>query len=196
MSQVINETTIKQLFTEARSHKSWTDKAVSTETLKQIYDLMKWAPTSMNLMPARIIFLTTTAAKERLIPALMGSNIEQVKTAPVTAIIAYDEKFYELNSKLFPAYDASAMFAADVQFTKDTAFRNSSLQGGYLIMAARSLGLDVNAMSGFNNKAVDELFFSGTTLKSNFIVTMGYGDAEKLFPRGPRLLFEESCQIL
>jgi 3-hydroxypropanoate dehydrogenase len=144
----------------------------------------------------RILFVKTQAAKEKLYPALQGSNADQVRTAPVTAVIAYDEKFYDELPTLFPAFDAKSLFQGNPQLSEQTAFRNSSLQGAYFMIAARALGLDVGPMSGFDNALVDETFFKGTTWKSNFLCNVGYGDFDKLFPRGPRLSFDKVARII
>ncbi len=163
--------------------------------LHDIYDLAKWGPTSLNSQPMRVVFVKSKEAKEKLIPALMGSNIDQVKAAPVTAIIAYDERFFEHLPALFPAFDARPMFASNEALSRETAFRNGTLQGAYLMLAARSLGLDVGPMSGFDNAKVDEAFFKGTSWKSNFICNIGYGDTATLHPRGPRLSFEQVARF-
>lgn len=196
MRHPIPDESIEQLFTKARSHRSWTERPVSQETLRELYEVMKWAPTSVNLAPARFVFVQTELAKEKLYPYLMDSNVAQVKSAPVTVIIAYDEKFYANAKRLYPAYDTTDYFKNDSKISSDTTFRNSSLQGAYLIMAARALGLDTNSMSGFDNAGVDKAFFAGTDLKSNFLCTLGYGDDSKLFARGPRLSFDEVCQFI
>ena len=196
MKSAISQEAIKQLFTEARSHHAWQDRAVSSDLLKQIYELTKWGPTAVNAAPMRIVYLTTNEAKKKILPSLMGSNVEQVKAAPVTAIIAQDTQFYDFLPQLFPAFDARSMFVNNSSMSESTAFRNSSLQGAYFIMAARALGLDVCPMSGFDNGGVDKTFFEGTTWKSNFIITLGYGIEEKLYPRGPRLTFNEAAKIL
>ncbi len=196
MNEKISQDSIKQLFTEARSYHNWKNETVSDEVLHELYELAKWGPTSLNSLPMRLIFVKSESAKEKLYPTLMGSNVEQVKTAPVTAIVAYDEKFHAHLGKLFPAFDAKPMFETNPKLSADTAFRNGSLQGAYLILAARSLGLDTCPMSGFDNAKVDETFFKGRTWKSNFICTLGHGDKSKLFPRGPRLSFEEVCKII
>ena len=196
MRYPIPNESIELLFTKARSHRSWTERPVSQETLRELYEVMKWAPTSVNLAPARFVFVQTELAKEKLYPYLMDSNVEQVRSAPVTVIIAYDEKFYANAERLYPAYDTTDYFNNDPKISYDTAFRNSSLQGAYLIMAARALGLDTNPMSGFDNAGVDKAFFAGTDLKSNFLCTLGYGDDSKLFARGPRLSFDEVCQFI
>ena len=196
MKHAINNESIKQLFTEARSHHSWKNETVSDEILRQIYDLAKWGPTSLNSVPMRIVFVKSEEQKKNLLPSLMGSNIEQVKAAPVTAIIAYDQKFFDELPKLFPAMDVRPMFQGNAAMSEATAFRNSSMQGGYFILAARALGVDVGPMSGFDNAKVDENFFKGTTWKSNFLCNLGYGDSAKLFPRGPRLEFDLACKVV
>ena len=193
---ILSPEALKQIFTEARTHHSWQNRPVSGVQLREIYELAKWAPTSVNANPMRVVFVKSAAEKEKLYPALMGSNPEQVKSAPVTAIIAFDEKFFDHLPKLMPAFDARPMFANNKELAEVTAFRNSSLQGAYLILAARALGLDICPMSGFNNVAVDEAFFKGTSWKSNFICNIGYGEDARLYPRGPRLTFEESCRIV
>lgn len=196
MNTPISVEAIKQVFTEARSHHAWQSKPVSDELLKEIYHLTKWGPTSANANPGRVVFVKSSEAKEKLIPSLMGSNVEQVKMAPVTVIIAQDQNFYEELPKLFPFADLRGMFASNKELSEATAFRNSSLQGAYFILAARALGLDVCPMSGFDNVKLDEAFFKGTSWKSNFICTLGYGDHSKLNPRGPRIDFEKACKIL
>jgi len=195
MTTAITKESVQQLFTEARTHHAWLDKPIADELLKAVYDLAKWAPTSANSMPMRILFVKSQAAKEKLYPALQGSNADQVKAAPATAIIAYDEKFYDELPTLFPAFDAKSMFASNPVLSKETAFRNSALQGAYFMLAARALGLDVGPMSGFDNAKVDETFFKGTSWKSNFLCNIGYGDTSKLYPRGPRLSFEQVSRI-
>ncbi len=196
MNPKISSEALKQVFTEARTHHDWTSEKVSDDVLRDLYETTKWGPTSLNAAPMRILFLKGNEAKEKLYPALMGSNVAQVKDAPITAVVAYDEKFYEYLPKLFPAFDARALFINNDKATYDTAFRNSSLQGAYLILAARALGLDAGPMSGFENAKVDEAFFKDSSWKSNFICTLGYGDHTKVYPRGPRLTFEEACKIV
>lgn len=196
MSSPIPSTILEKLFTKARTHKGWQSKPVSDDLLQSIYDLAKWAPTSANSNPMRIVYVKSEAAKAKLIPALYGGNVQQVNEAPVTAILAYDGKFYDHLPRLMPAYDARSGFLNHPKLVEETALRNSSLQGAYFILAARSLGLDVGAMSGFNNEMVDDLFLKGTTWKSNFICTLGYGRPEKLYPRGPRFHFHEVAKIL
>lgn len=184
------------LFREARSHNGWTDEPVSTDTLKALHDLVKMGPTSMNCCPARFVFLTTDEGKERIKPYLVEGNIDKSMSSPVLAIIGYDLAFYEKMDKLFPIRDAGPMFEGNAELASVTAFRNGTLQGAYFMLAARALGLDCGPMSGFNNVGVDEEFFAGTQIKSNFICALGHGDPGKLFPRLPRLEFDHACQII
>jgi 3-hydroxypropanoate dehydrogenase len=211
MKITLTDEALNQIFRDARTHGAWLDKPVSDETLRQLYDLMKWGPTSANGTPGRFIFLRTPEAKERLRPALAPGNVEKTMAAPVIAIIAYDLLFFEKLPKLFPhAPGMRDVFAQNPQLIEETARRNSSLQGAYLIIAARSLGLDCGPMSGFDNTKVDEEFFGAGKeregfeeeffpaghVKSNFLCNLGYGDESKLFPRGPRLAFNEACTLL
>jgi len=211
MGKMLSDEGLDLLFRQARSHSAWLDKSVSDDTLRQLYDLLKWGPTSANSSPARILFLRTQEAKERLRPALAAGNVAKTTTAPVTAIIAYDLKFYEKLLKLFPHNPKMRELFADApDLVEATAKRNSSLQGGYLIIAARSLGLDCGPMSGFDNAKVDEEFFCSARqcegcdqeffpeghVKSNFLCNLGYGDSSKLRPRNPRLTFDEACSLL
>jgi nitroreductase len=200
MAGSISQEALGQLFVDARTYAGWQDKPVSDETLIRLYELVKWGPTSANSSPARIIFVTSPQAKERLIGCLAPLNVEKVKAAPVTAIVAQDEKFYDLLPKLSPQADYRGYFVSNKELAEATAFRNSSLQGAYLILAARALGLDTGPMSGFDNKKLDETFFHGTdwgsNWKSNFICNLGYGDRASLHPRSPRLTFEEACKIV
>jgi 3-hydroxypropanoate dehydrogenase len=185
------------LFHQARTHNAWHPQPVSDDLLRQIYDLMKWGPTSANSSPARIVFLRTKEAKERLRPALSPLNVDKTMQAPVTVILAYDLKFYEHLPRLFPMKpDMKNMFSGSAELAQITAFRNGTLQGGYFILAARALGLDCGPMSGFDNAKVDAEFFPSSSVKSNFLCNLGYGDHSKLFPRSPRLDFEEACQLL
>ena len=193
----ISSDALKQIFTDARSFSAWLAQDVSDQMLQDIYDLMKWGPTSANCCPVRIVFVKAGAYKEKLISCLAAGNVAKVQAAPVTAILAQDEKFYEQLPKLFSHAPAMReIFAKDKGLAESTAFRNSSLQGAYFILAARALGLDCGPMSGFDNKKLDALFFAGTSWKSNFICSVGYGDKSKLFPRLPRLGFDESCRVL
>lgn len=192
----LDDQALDVIFRAARSHNVWQDKPVSDALLQQVYDLAKWGPTAANTCPMRVVFVKSDAAKEKLKSALDAGNVNKVMTAPVTAIIGTDMEFYEHMPKLFPHNkDARNWFAGNPPLIETSGFRNSSLQGAYLMIAARSLGLDSGPMSGFNNAKVDELFFAGTAVKSNFICALGYGDASKLFPRSPRLEFSEACRI-
>ncbi len=196
MVHALDETAMDQLFREARTHHGWQDRQVTEAILRQLYDLVKMAPTSANSSPARFVFVTSPAAKARLKACLAPGNVEQTMAAPVTAIVGYDTEFHEKLPHLFPHVDARSWFAGNPGLIQSTAFRNSSLQGAYLIMAARALGLDCGPMSGFDNEKLDAEFFPEGRTKSNFLVNLGYGDARKLRPRGPRLTFEEACQIV
>lgn len=211
MNNVLVDKALDQLFREARTHGAWLDRPVSDETLRQLYDVMKWGPTSANGSPARFVFLRSKEAKERLRPTLAPGNVEKTMAAPVIVIIAYDLLFFEKLPKLFPHSPAMRdLFAQNPQLIEDTAKRNSSLQGAYLIMAARALGLDCGPMSGFDNAKVDEEFFAAGKecegceqeffpaghVKSNFLCNLGYGDAAKLLARAPRLEFKEACTLL
>ena len=192
----LDRASLDQLFREARTNNGWLDRPVSDEQLRGIYELMKWGPTSANSSPARIVFLRSREAKQRLVPALAPGNVDQTLQAPVAAIVAQDLEFYERLPELFPHGDARSWFVGNQPLIETIAFRNSSLQGAYLILAARALGLDAEPMSGFDNETVDREFFPDRRVKSNFLVNIGYGDPSKLPPRGPRLAFEEAVQIL
>jgi len=196
MRRTISEEAIKQLFTEARTHHSWLDKSVSDETLHELYELAKWGPTSANALPMRVIFIRSQEQKEKLLPYLFGGNPAQVKAAPVTAIVAYDRKFYDQLPTLFPHGDFRAMYANNEALASHVALQNGSLQGAYFILAARALGLDVGPMGGFDGAKVDETFLHGSSWKSNFLCNLGYGDDSKLFPRGPRLDFDFACRMI
>lgn len=184
------------LFFKAQTHSAWLNKTVSDEALQQAYDLMKYGPTSANCCPARFVFVKSKEAKEKLLPCLTPQNVDKTQAAPVTAIIAMDMTFYERLPKLFPQVDARSWFAGNPALIESTAFRNSSLQGGYFILAARAVGLDCGPMSGFDNAKLDAAFFAGTPWKSNFLCNLGYGDPSKLHPRNPRLNFEDACKVL
>ncbi|WP_042876021.1 malonic semialdehyde reductase [Cupriavidus necator] len=200
---------IDLLFRNARTHNAWLDKPIADDTLRQLYEVMKWGPTSANAAPARIVFLKTREAKQRLMPALAPGNVEKTMAAPVTAIIAYDRKFYEQLPKLMPHVDARAWFVGDPALADVTARRNAALQGAYLIITARALGLDCGPMSGFDAARVDAEFFPdghvnpfwreavpNAEVKTSFLCNLGYGDRAKLYPRNPRLAFEEACSLL
>ena len=192
----LDETGLDVLFREARSHYHWTGKPVSDETLRALYDVAKWGPTSANSSPARFVFLRSADAKNRLIPALSAGNVEKTLTAAVVVIVAYDPEFYDKLPELFPHVDARAWFASDVALAEETAFRNGTLQGAYLIMAARALGLDSGAMSGFDRSLVDEAFFAESGWRSNFLLNIGEADTSQQLPRQPRLAFEDACLML
>lgn len=184
------------LFKDAHTYYDWEDKVVSENVLRELYDLVKLAPTSMNCLPLRLVFLTTSEAKERLVPFLMEGNVEKMRRAPVTALIAYDMTFYEKMDILWPHSDVKPMFKANAGLCETTAFRNSSLQGGYFILAARMLGLSCGPMSGFNNEAVNKEFFANTPYKINFICNLGYGKDGAYYPRLPRLSFDEVAAVI
>lgn len=192
----LDDTALDQLFRNARTHNGWLPKPVTDDELRALYELMKWAPTSANCSPARIVFVRTREGKERLRPALSPGNLEKTMAAPVTAIIGYDLEFYEKLPRLFPHTDARSWFAGKPAVIETTAFRNGSLQGAYFILAARAVGLDCGPMSGFDNAKVDAEFFAGTSIKSNFLCNLGHGDPARLFARNPRLAFDEACRIV
>jgi 3-hydroxypropanoate dehydrogenase len=185
------------LFRVAHSHNGWLDEPVTDQTLRALYDLTKLGPTSLNTCPARFVFVRSPEAKARLRPALSPGNVDKTMAAPVTAIVAYDEKFYEHMGFLFPGREAARdRFAANPGQAHETAFRNGTLQGAYLIIAARALGLDTGPMSGFDNARVDAEFFAGSSFRSNFLCSLGYGDPAKVRERLPRFAFEEVCRVL
>ena len=188
--------TLAQLFSDARTHNGWRDLPVADSLLAELHDLMKWGPTSANCWPLRTVFVKSPEAKARLLPLLMEGNRVKTAAAPVTALLGMDMAFYEELPRLFPHAEARSWFAGNAPLIEATAFRNSSLQGAYLMLAARALGLDCGPMSGFDAAKVDAEFFPGTTIKTNFICNLGYGDPAALFPRSPRPRFEEVCQIV
>lgn len=197
LQQEISQQAQDQLFGNARTQNGWLPTAVDDAQLRRLYDLMKLAPTRANCSPARILFLRSDVAKERLRPALNPGNVNKVMSAPVVAIVAYDTKFYELLPQLFPHnLNMRAMFADKPALSEATAFRNSSLQGAYLMLAARSIGLDCGPMSGFDAEKLNGVFFPDGRLRVNFLCNLGYGDSSKLFPRSPRLDFEQACELL
>lgn len=210
MNQPLDQQSLDQLFSRARTHNAWLNRPVSDDTLRQLYELMKWGPTSANCSPARILFLRTAEAKQRLLPALAPGNVDKTMSAPVTVIIGYDGKFYEQLPRLFLHTDARSWFVDTPELAAVTARRNSSLQGAYLMLAARALGLDCGPMSGFDQARVDHEFFPregfshafqqeyfpDSHIKTNFLCNLGYGDPAQLFPRSPRLGFDEACKLL
>lgn len=193
----LDSRTREQLLTHARSQNAWLPRPVSDELLREVYELAKWGPTSMNCSPMRVRFVRSTQARARLLSAVLPGNAEKVRTAPVVAIIAHDTAFYEQLPKLFPHRpNAGDLFRDRPQLAEETCFRNSSLQGGYFILAARMLGLDCGPLSGFDAGAINSLFFEGTSLRVNFLCCLGYGDPSGLFSRSPRLEFDEACTIV
>jgi 3-hydroxypropanoate dehydrogenase len=194
--KALDQQAIEQLFFNARTFHGGKKIAVEDHALHRLYELMKWAPTSVNGSPIRIKFIRSTEAKEKIIATLLPKNIEKTRSAPVTAIIAEDLNWYEHLPRLMPHADYYSHFNGNKSLIESTSFRNSSLQGAYLIMAARALGLDCGPMSGFDNDKLDTLFFHGTSLRSNFLCNLGHGDPASLHPRSPRLKFDEVCEIL
>lgn len=196
MTKPVSDTCLDQIFRDARTHNAWRDQDVPDALLHELIELVKLGPTSANSSPARFLFVKSREAKERLKPLLSEGNRDKTMKAPVCTIIGYDLDFYEHLPKLFPHTDARSWFAGKDAKILDTAFRNGTLQGAYLIIAARALGLDCGPMSGFDNKGVDREFFAGTNIKSNFLCSLGYGDASVLFPRSPRFAFDEMARIV
>jgi len=194
---MLDDKALDTIFRTARSHNAWLDRPVSDEQLGQMYDVMKWGSTSANCSPARILFVKSAQAKEKLKPLLMEGNQAKTMAAPVCAIIGYDVEFYEKLPDLFPHdLTAKTWFNGSAEFAEQTAFRNGSLQGAYLMIAARALGLDCGPMSGFDVDGVTKAFFEGTTYKANFLCNIGYGDPSALFDRSPRLAFDDACKVL
>ena len=187
---------LDQLFLKARTHWAWRPESVPLDLLKEVYNVARFGPTSANSSPARFVFLTTPQAKERLRPALSPTNVEKTMTAPVTVIVAWDTEFHEKLPQLFPARDMRSIFVGNAALIHETAFRNGTLQGAYFMIAARTLGLDCGPMSGFDQQKVNAEFFPDGKWKANFLCNIGYGDPSKLFPRNPRLSFDEACRVL
>lgn len=193
----LDDNALAQIFTQARTHTRWQDRTIDAETLHRLYDTMKWGPTSMNVTPARFVFVVGQQAKEHLRPALAAGNVEKTMTAAATVIVATDPQFYEHLPQLFPANpNARDMFRSKPEWAAETAFRNGTLQGAYLIIAARALGLDCGPMSGFDNAKVDAEFFAQSGYRSNFLINLGYAAENSTYPRGPRLTFEQVAQII
>ncbi|WP_435312126.1 malonic semialdehyde reductase [Primorskyibacter sedentarius] len=192
----LDDDAIDLILRDARSHYAWTDKPVSEALLREIYEITIAGPTSMNTCPARFIFIQSDAAKDRLAKSLKAKNIDKMRQAPVTAIVAWDPLYWQRLDFLFPHEDRKPLFDGREKYAHDTAFRNSTLQGGYMMIAARALGLDVGAMSGFSNEIVDEEFFSENGWKSNFLINMGYADETALFQKLPRFDFDDICEIM
>ena len=191
-----DDATLDLLFREARTPSAWTDAPVGEDTLRRLYDLLKLPPTSGNCQPGRFVFLRSRDSRERLRPALSPGNMDRVMAAAVTVIVAHDPLFFEQFPRLHPDEEARSWFAADGGLAEETAFRNATLQGGYLILAARALGLDVSPMSGFDNARVDEIFLAGPGWRSNFLVNLGHADGPPASSRAPRLAFDEACMLL
>ncbi len=196
MSDALPKPALDRLFLKARTHNAWTGRPVSDDQLRELVDTMKMAPTSANCSPARLVFVKSAEAKARLKPCLSAGNLDKTMAAPVTAIIAHDQKFYDHLPRLFPHANAKDWFTSSEAHANTTAFRNGTLQGAYLILACRALGLDCGGMSGFDNAGVDAAFFTGTTYKSNFLLNIGYGDPKGLFTRSPRFDFEDIAKII
>jgi 3-hydroxypropanoate dehydrogenase len=192
----LGDEALDRLFRQARTHSAWQPRDVPEEILREAYDLARFGPTSANSSPLRIVFLRSAEAKARLLPAIAAGNLEKTRTAPVVAVMAYDLEFHEHLPKLMPHVDARSWFAGNQALIEETAFRNSSLQGAYFILAARALGLDCGPMSGFDAGKVNAEFFPDGKWKVNFLCNLGYGEPAKLFPRGPRLDFDEACRVL
>ncbi|MDO6692934.1 malonic semialdehyde reductase [Aliiglaciecola sp. 3_MG-2023] len=196
MTTQLDNAALAQLFTQAHTHTSWQDRIIPKELLLQLYDLVKLGPTSANCSPARFVFISSDEGREKLKPALSKGNVEQTMSAPCTVIVAYDSEFYEQLPTLFPYADARSWFTSSPDAAYETAMRNSSLQGAYLISAARALGLDTGAMSGFNPELLNQTFFENSTWKVNFLINLGYGDGSKVHKRLPRLAFDDACEIV
>ncbi len=193
---MLDDKALDLLFREARTHNGWLDKPVSDAQIRAIYEILKMGPTSSNSQPARFIFIRTKEGKEKLRPALSSGNTDKTMAAPVTAIVAYDTQFYEHLPKNFPHNPDAINWFKGTPAAAPTAFRNGSLQGAYLMLAARAIGLDIGAMSGFNNELLDQIFFPDGRFKSNFLCNIGYGDPSKLFGRSPRMSFEDACTLM
>ena len=196
VGDILNDAGLDLLFRQARTYSAWRDKDVSDVLLQAIYDLTKMAPTSANCSPMRVLFLRSKEAKEKLRPALMEGNVAKTMAAPVTAVVAHDMDFHERLPKLFPHTDARSWFVGNESLIEETATRNGTLQGAYLIMAARALGLDCGPMSGFDRDLVDRTFFPDGRVRSNFLCNLGHGDEADLPPRSPRLDFDDACRVL
>lgn len=196
MAEALTASALATLFTEARTHNGWREKPVSDALLQQVYELARMGPTSANCSPARIVFVRSKEAKEQLAPAISSGNLAKTLSAPVTAIVGWDPQFYDALPELFPHGDARSWFTSSPQLAQETAFRNSSLQAAYVIMACRSLGLDTGPMSGFDAEKVNETFLSELGWKANFLINIGYGDSSKVYARLPRLAFDRACRLV
>ena len=196
MTTALGKSTLDQLFYNARTHSHWQKRQVPEAVLHQLFDLLKQCPTSANCSPARFVFITSSDAKARLLPCLAEGNVEKTREAPVTVIVGMDLAFHQHLPRLFPHADAQSWFTGHDELIQSTAFRNSALQGAYLIMAARALGLDCGPMSGFDGALIDAEFFPQSSVRTNFLINLGYGEASRLYGRSPRFDFDEVCQIL
>lgn len=196
MNDMTHEQALDLIFRTARTHNGWLDRPVTDETLRQVWELAKMGPTSANCMPLRMVIVRSPEARARLKPLLLAGNVEKTMTAPVTVILGQDMEFFEKLPALFPHVDARAWFVGNAMLIESTAFRNSTLQAAYFMLAARALGLDCGPMSGFDGAGVDREFFAGTQVQTNFLCNLGYGDPTKLFPRSPRLDFDEVTKIV
>jgi 3-hydroxypropanoate dehydrogenase len=192
----LDDAALDALFREAHTHNKWTDQPVTDDELRTLFDLLKMAPTSANTSPGRFLFLRTQYAKEKLRPALSTGNTDKTMAAPVTVIVAFDPNFHDHLPRLFPHVDAKSWFTGNPGLSEETAFRNGTLQGAYLIMAARARGLDCGPMSGFDKAKVDEAFLADRGWKSNFLINIGHGDAEGVRPRSPRFDFDDACVLM
>ncbi len=195
LTPALNDDALRRLFLDARSHNAWRDEPVEVETLERLWDLARMGPTSANCSPARIVFVRSPEAKARLEPCLAEGNRAKTRTAPVTAIIGQDMRFYDYLPRLFPHTDAKAWFVGNDALIQETAFRNAALQGAYLMLAARALGLDCGPMSGFDKAKVNETFFKDSDVTVNFLVNIGHGDPSGLFDRSPRFSFDDACRV-
>ena len=193
--RTLDDASLDRIFRSARTHHAWLDRPVADATLRELWNLLRWGPTSANCSPLRVVFVKSPEAKAKLLPCMAPGNVEKTRTAPVTAILAMHMEFHESLPKLFPHTDARSWFAGNQPYIESTAFRNSSIQGGYFILAARALGLDCGPMSGFDAEKVDGAFFAGRPERVNFLCNLGYGDASTLHPRSPRFEFDEACEI-
>lgn len=193
---MLNAEALEILFTKARTYNGWQDRPVEDAQLRHLYELMKWGPTSANCSPLRIVFVRSPEAREKLLDCLSAGNLEKTRSAPVTAILGMDLAFHEKLPDLFPHVDARAWFTGNEELSRSTAFRNASLQAGYFMLAVRAVGLDCGAMSGFDADKVDAAFFEGTSVRTNLLCNLGYGDPASLLPRSPRLSFEQACRIV
>ncbi|MGB5706030.1 MAG: malonic semialdehyde reductase [Arenicellales bacterium] len=197
MQSSISQEALGQILSEARTYPGWLDQPVEDDLLRRLYELARWGPTSMNTQPMRLLFVKSTEAKKKLLQAVAPGNIPKVEAAPVTVIVAQDMAFHTRLRRMVPHMkDPESSFNGKQAYIEDTAYRNSTLQGGYLLMTARALGLDAGPMSGFNQEKLDALFFEGTSFRSNFIMNLGYGDPSSVHPRAPRFEFDEVCQIV